>query len=126
MVKSNRHRSVPDRQDWSRSAWHQLFGPDQVVDDPLPQQLEAVARLRERVQHALDRSRTILTDNSSTKRLAELIPRSVADLPESSSAMRVVLMGRTMAGKSTLLAALTGGSDDRIGVGAQRTSRDVF
>ncbi len=40
--------------------------------------------------------------------------------------MRVVLMGRTMAGKSTLLAALTGGSAERIGVGAQRTSRDVF
>ncbi len=35
-------------------------------------------------------------------------------------------MGRTMAGKSTLLAALTGGSAERIGVGAQRTSRDVF
>ena len=40
--------------------------------------------------------------------------------------MRVVLMGRTMAGKSTLLATLTGGSADRIGVGAQRTSLDVF
>ena len=40
--------------------------------------------------------------------------------------MRVVLMGRTMAGKSTLLAALTGGAAERIGVGAQRTSRDVF
>ena len=35
-------------------------------------------------------------------------------------------MGRTMAGKSTLLAALTGGSLERIGVGAQRTTRDVF
>ncbi|MBT9254880.1 50S ribosome-binding GTPase [Phycicoccus sp. KQZ13P-1] len=31
-----------------------------------------------------------------------------------------------MAGKSTLLAALTGGSAERIGVGAQRTSRDVL
>lgn len=40
--------------------------------------------------------------------------------------MRVVLMGRTMAGKSTLLAALTGASAERIGLGAQRTSRDVF
>jgi predicted GTPase len=40
--------------------------------------------------------------------------------------MRVVLMGRTMAGKSTLLSTLTAGSADRIGVGAQRTSLDVF
>ena len=40
--------------------------------------------------------------------------------------MRVVLMGRTMAGKSTLLATLTASSADRIGVGAQRTSLDVF
>lgn len=35
-------------------------------------------------------------------------------------------MGRTMAGKSTLLAALTGGSAERIGDGRPRFSRDVF
>ncbi|MFJ4744970.1 GTPase [Streptomyces sp. NPDC088775] len=35
-------------------------------------------------------------------------------------------MGRTMAGKSTLLAALTGGSAERIGDGRPRYSRDVF
>lgn len=35
-------------------------------------------------------------------------------------------MGRTMAGKSTLLAALTGGFAERIGDGRQRYSRDVF
>jgi tRNA U34 5-carboxymethylaminomethyl modifying GTPase MnmE/TrmE len=40
--------------------------------------------------------------------------------------MRIVLMGRTMAGKSTLLAALTGGSAERIGDGRQRYSRDAF
>jgi hypothetical protein len=40
--------------------------------------------------------------------------------------MRIVLMGRTMAGKSTLLAALTGGSAERIGDGRPRYSRDVF
>ncbi|WP_324651652.1 hypothetical protein [Georgenia sp. H159] len=38
--------------------------------------------------------------------------------------MRVVLRGRTI--KSTILAALTGGSLERIEVGAQRTTRDVF
>ena len=35
-------------------------------------------------------------------------------------------MGRTLAGKSTLLAALTGGSAERIGDGRQRYSRDAF
>ena len=40
--------------------------------------------------------------------------------------MRVVLMGRTMAGKSSLLAALTGSHYDRIGDGKQRFSTDVF
>ena len=39
--------------------------------------------------------------------------------------LRVVLMGRTQAGKSTLLEALTGGDGSRIGDGRQRFSRDV-
>lgn len=41
------------------------------------------------------------------------------------SPFRVVLMGRTMAGKSTLFEYLTGGSGARIGVGGQRTTRDA-
>ena len=40
--------------------------------------------------------------------------------------LRVVLMGRTMAGKSSLLSALSGANFDRIGDGRQRYSRDVF
>lgn len=47
------------------------------------------------------------------------------DEPPSESPMRVVLMGRTMAGKSSLLAALTGAHFDRIGDGRQRFSRDI-
>jgi hypothetical protein len=47
--------------------------------------------------------------------------RAVRDGP-----MRVVLMGRTMAGKSSLLSALTGAHRDRVGDGRQRFSRDVF
>ena len=35
-------------------------------------------------------------------------------------------MGRTMAGKSTLFEALTGGDGSRIGEGAQRTTRETF
>ncbi|MCZ2811803.1 50S ribosome-binding GTPase [Modestobacter sp. VKM Ac-2979] len=40
--------------------------------------------------------------------------------------MRVVLMGRTMAGKSSVLSALTGSHSGRIGDGRQRFSRDTF
>lgn len=47
------------------------------------------------------------------------------DVPPSESPMRVVLMGRTMAGKSSLLAALTVAHFDRIGDGRQRFSRDI-
>ncbi|MFE1256950.1 GTPase [Streptomyces fungicidicus] len=50
----------------------------------------------------------------------------VTDAPPAGAPMRIVLMGRTMAGKSTLLAALTGGSAERIGDGRPRYSRDVF
>lgn len=45
---------------------------------------------------------------------------------EPQARMRVVLMGRTMAGKSSLLAALSGKHFDRIGDGRQRFSRDIF
>lgn len=38
---------------------------------------------------------------------------------------RVVLMGRTMAGKSTLFEYLSAGDGTRVGVGGQRTTRDV-
>lgn len=37
----------------------------------------------------------------------------------------IALFGRTMAGKSTLMEILTGGSGESIGNGAQRTTRDV-
>ena len=44
---------------------------------------------------------------------------------ESKDNFRVVLMGRTQAGKSTLLEYLTAGDGSRIGDGRQRFSRDV-
>ena len=40
------------------------------------------------------------------------------------TAVRVVFMGRTLAGKSTLYEALTDGDGRRIGTGAQRATRD--
>lgn len=46
--------------------------------------------------------------------------------PSAGEALRIVLMGRTLAGKSTLLAALCGSHAERIGDGRQRFSRDVL
>ena len=44
---------------------------------------------------------------------------------ENLSRFSVTLFGRTMAGKSTLMAIFTDGNDDAIGQGAQRTTRDI-
>ena len=44
---------------------------------------------------------------------------------ENLSRFSVTLFGRTMAGKSTLMAILTDGNDEAIGQGAQRTTRDI-
>ena len=37
----------------------------------------------------------------------------------------ITLFGRTMAGKSTLMEILTNGDGKSIGLGAQRTTRDI-
>ncbi|MEP7763097.1 GTPase domain-containing protein [Sanguibacter sp. 25GB23B1] len=72
-------------------------------------------------------SREVVAADETARQFVDLLDAvEVIDAPLSARPMRVVLMGRTMAGKSTLLAALTGGSQDRVGIGAQRTSRDVF
>lgn len=116
-----------DRHDWCPQARDQLFGPEPECHDPLPVHSKAIALCRSILREAHHESLRALTSNEATAFLLEGV--EAAAITETSTAgrpMRVVLMGRTMAGKSTLLAALTGGSAERIGVGAQRTSRDVF
>lgn len=44
---------------------------------------------------------------------------------ENLSRFSITLFGRTMVGKSTLMAILTDGNDEAIGQGAQRTTRDI-
>ena len=54
---------------------------------------------------------------------------AVAGMQEARSAteeLRIALIGRTMAGKSTLFEYLARGDGSRIGVGAQRTTRDTM
>jgi len=72
----------------------------------------------------LDNIATELTDPLRT--LPADIRRGLQESESvSESALRVVLMGRTLAGKSTLLEALSQGDGSRIGDGRQRASRDV-
>ena len=116
-----------DRHDWCPQARDQLFGPEPEGHDPLPAHSEAIARCRSVLHEAHRESVLVLTGNEATAHLLDVVEAAaITDTTAAGRPMRVVLMGRTMAGKSTLLAALTGGSAERIGVGAQRTSRDVF
>ena len=57
---------------------------------------------------------------------SDVTPSMVGKAEDFRAPMRVVLMGRTMAGKSSIFAALTGSYFDPIGDGRQRYSRDVF
>lgn len=115
------------RHHWSAAAKEQFVGPESDGEDPLPAHAQAVVACRVVLAEAHRVSRESVTaDETSGQFTGVLDAVEVIDAPPSARPMRVVLMGRTMAGKSTLLAALTGGSQNRIGVGAQRTSRDVF
>lgn len=51
---------------------------------------------------------------------------AIDDLPTADAPARVVLMGRTQAGKSTLFSYLTDTSDSPVGAGGQRTTLKVF
>lgn len=105
----------------------QFFGADPKGSDPLPAHAEAIVRFRSVLRSAHRESVGALAGLESTAHLVDFVEgAAIADSTAADRPMRVVLMGRTMAGKSTLLAALTGGASERIGVGAQRTSRDVF
>lgn len=116
-----------ERHNWCPQARDQLFGPESERHDPLPAHSKVIARYRSVLGEAHDESVRALTSNEATVHLLDDVEAAAITATRTAGRpMRVVLMGRTMAGKSTLLAALTGGSAERIGVGAQRTSRDVF
>ena len=97
----------------------------------LDRALEAAARTRDSIQQAerpnaaVSGYLTDVIDKSLRERLAdargetERIPRVTEEH------FRVLMMGRTQAGKSTLLEVLTEGDGSRIGDGRQRYTRDV-
>lgn len=124
-------RDVPSRHQWLPSALPAFFGEEPVLSDPWPGIREVVATfaaqalaIREQALHdaaSLDgiESELLSFDSGSWAAWQEATYDFKAP-------MRVVLMGRTMAGKSSLLSALSGSNFDRIGDGRQRFSRDVF
>lgn len=67
--------------------------------------------------------------NQKMERLEDGIVRKIESdlevLNNRSSNFTIVLYGRTMAGKSTLMSILTQGNYDKIGKGGQRTTQDV-
>lgn len=116
-----------DRHDWSTAARDQFYGHETPFEDPSPVHRQAVAVCRATLIEAYQLSRDAASANETTKQMLDLLtPVENADAAPADAPMRVVLMGRTMAGKSTLLAALTGGWSERIGDGRQRYSRDVL
>ncbi|WP_143448495.1 GTPase domain-containing protein [Kineosporia sp. A_224] len=115
------------RQEWCPAVKEQFFGVEPKSEDPLPAHSQAVAACRGALSDAYRAARVAVVAEEMTRPFDGLLmPSEISDGPSSSPPMRILLMGRTMAGKSTLLAALTGGFAERIGVGAQRTTRDVF
>lgn len=72
---------------------------------------------------ALIREQT--TELSELKKEVNAIGEGIVDLHESQRDFSIVVYGRTMAGKSTLMEILTRGNGKSIGKGDQRTTRDV-
>ncbi|MEO3932079.1 GTPase domain-containing protein [Micrococcaceae bacterium Sec7.4] len=122
---------VPSRHKWLPSALPALFGEEPALSDPWPAIREAVATFAAQAGAIRDQA---LHDEAELDGTDSELPSadggSWAAWQETTddfnAPMRVVLMGRTMAGKSSLLSALSGSHFDRIGDGRQRFSRDVF
>jgi hypothetical protein len=122
---------VPSRHKWLPSALPTLFGVEPELSDPWPAIREAVAAFATqagviRDQALLDETGIDGIDSDLTSADSGSWAAEQEAIDDFNSPMRVVLMGRTMAGKSSLLSALSGSHFDRIGDGSQRFSRDVF
>lgn len=116
------------RHDWLPSALSVLFGDEPIVSAPVPQIPDLVEIFAGRASAIRDQ---VLLDAASLDGIdPELIGVGTGSWAEVvgdfDAPMRVVLMGRTMAGKSSILSALSGSHFDRIGDGRQRFSCDPF
>jgi hypothetical protein len=124
-------RDERSRHQWWPPALSVFFGAEPRALDPLPGLSDVVAKFAELSGAILDEALADVAglDGVGPEFLqakgTPLSLRAVAAY-DLDAPMRVVLMGRTMAGKSSLLSAMTGGHLDRVGDGRQRFSRDVF
>lgn len=123
--------ATPSRHEWLPSALAAIFGEEPKASDPWPGLLDVLAKFRALVSEVgLEAVRGAEELGGASAGLLSAQPDSYtapAELVDDhQSPMRVVLMGRTMAGKSSLLTALSGSHHDRIGDGRQRFSRDIF
>ena len=108
-----------------------FFGSEPERSEPWGQIRESMARFAARSSDIRDHAladAAVLSGEVSEGFLVEAGQWAIwhDELDDRPGAMRVVLMGRTMAGKSSLLSALTGAHFERIGDGRQRFSRDVL
>ena len=123
--------AAPSRRQWLPSALPVFFGEEPEVTDPWPGLLDVVAKFgaltTEIREEAVQDAEGLGTfGHGLLQTIGESMVTAHSETKDLRSPMRVVLMGRTMAGKSSLLTALTGSHFDRIGDGRQRFSRDVF
>jgi hypothetical protein len=130
-IRAVSERGVPPRHQWQPFALQVLFGDEPEASDPWPALVDGVAGVETLIEET---RRDALADVGDMSWLDDewLSPVRTSGTGQSGhvhdlkAPMRVVLMGRTMAGKSSLLSALTGSNSERIGDGRQRFSRDTF
>ena len=104
-----------------------LVPTNQVLDD-VRCEIDALVRdLAERCsgRHDPPNDGTIAAAQAGLLETGELLSRAARSLPLPDDPLRVVLLGRTQAGKSTLFSFLTGSDDSPSSDGTQRFTRSV-
>lgn len=124
-------RVKPPRRPWLPAALPAFFGSEPTATDPWAGLLDVIAKFDSlttnlRIDALGAAAELEEVDTKFLQCTAGPTDRRSMSAEDLRSPMRVVLMGRTMAGKSSLLAALTGAHVNRIGDGGQRFSHDVF
>ena len=127
-----------EAEDFSTYVRHSWFGAEPTAEDPWAPLRKAVGRLQDAAvagdQAIRSRGEIAPQGQAGAEAFGDLAASCLVGVPEPAvestddahtGDLRVVFMGRTQAGKSTLIEALSAGSGDRIGDGRQRFSRDV-
>lgn len=123
-------QSAPPRHQWLPWALPIMFGDELPLSDPWQGLRDAIDGFTSQAIAIRDQ---VLHDAAAVEGVAAAPLHAMRQswttfetMEAADTPMRVVLMGRTMAGKSSLLSALSGSHFERIGDGRQRFSRDVL